>query len=133
MELIRTCLLYNLLSMDCLDFIIRNPYPRTLLKPRETRCNCCSCNIKILSPSSKLLPKAVLDIMSAERWSTSLCTSISNSSLSPLSSSHFWSIFLELATISGTQACNVRTYMHHASLFITIYSTHDRGLILTAN
>ena len=56
-------------------------------------------------PSSKLLPKAVLDMISAVRLCSSLCASISNSSLPPLSSSHFSIIFVTLATISEIHPC----------------------------
>ena len=86
-----------------------------LLRALAIRCICCSCSSKMCFPSWKLLPKAVLDIMSAERFCSSLCTSLSNSSLPLLTSSHSSNIFLVLATISGTHPYQnkYRILAHH--------------------
>lgn len=72
----------------------------------KVRDICCSCDSNMCFPSSKLLPKAVLDITSAERSFNSLKTSISNSSFSSFSFSHFFNILVTLVTMSGTQAWN---------------------------
>ena len=106
-----------------------------LLKASVTRCICCSCSLKMHFAFWKLFPKVVLDIMSAERFCSSLCTSISNSSLPHLSFSHSSIIFLILACkpfilFSWHMLSKVHPLLPHCTLSVLFRAIFESLLVV---